>query len=138
MRQILRFVTVGVLSTLVDGGINHVVWFELGLSRSVPVAASTVAFGLLKALTYALGMIVGFYLNRRWTFEAQGSAKAQASRFATVSLAALCVNAVVSSVAKSAVGHGQVGWLVGFTVGTLVATAVSFTGHRRWTFAVAA
>lgn len=133
--QFVRFVAVGVLCTLVDAGLHYAVWFGLGLSRSVPPAASGVAFGLLKALTYATAMIVGFYANRNWTFKAEGSSRRQAGRFAVVSLSALCVNSFFAPLASHAAGGGKVGWAVGLFVGTGLATLVTYTGHRRWTFA---
>ena len=84
LKQALKFGSVGVLNTLLDLGLYIVLTHWLGLGDQ-PVVA--------KAISYSVGVINSFFVNRVWTFHARGSSWATLVPFFLSSLVGLAINA---------------------------------------------
>lgn len=61
------------------------------------VVLSLIGFGAIQAMTtsYAVGMVISFTLNRRWTFEHRGSIRTALLRFLLVNLVGYIVNFLI-------------------------------------------
>ncbi|MES2017122.1 MAG: GtrA family protein [Pseudomonadota bacterium] len=118
-RTLWRFVMVGLLNTAAGLGMIYGARL-LGMGE---VAAN--------ATGYALGLMLSFTLNRRWTFRHRGPLLALASRFAVVTLVAWLVNlAVLLALLRVAVAP-----VVAQASAVLCYTLVSYLGFRCWAFA---
>jgi putative flippase GtrA len=82
--QLLRFLLVGVLNTLVDAGLYLALTRWLGLA-AVPALA--------KCLSYGGGTLNSFYWNRTWTFKSADRATRSLLPFIVISLLSLALNA---------------------------------------------
>jgi putative flippase GtrA len=82
---------------------------------------------------YSAGIVLGFLLNRHWTFEAGGKpVRGQAARFLVTSAVGITVNAVLL---RLFVGELEIAKLAS-EVGAVSLTApVTFTINRLWSFA---
>jgi putative flippase GtrA len=86
--EILRFLSVGVMNTLV--GLSTIYCAKWFLQWN-DVAANM--------LGYAVGLTVSFTLNSRWTFGYKGPRLVAVAKFAAVSLLAYCMNLLTVVVA---------------------------------------
>ncbi len=86
LKQIAKFMTVGVFNTLIDAGAYFALtrWFGLG---ALPILA--------KSIAYAIGMTNSFFWNRRWTFQSETNPWRAALLFTLTHIAALGINAGV-------------------------------------------
>jgi putative flippase GtrA len=119
MTSAWRFAVVGMLNT-VAGLAAICAARALGLDE-VPANATG----------YAVGLMLSFTLNRRWTFRHRGPALALAVRFAAVTLVAWLLNvAVLLGLLRLGVAAvlAQAGAVLSYT-------AVSYLGMRWWAFA---
>ena len=87
LEQIAKYVSVGVLNTLIDA----VIYFLL--TRLIPLFA--IFQVTAKSISYAVGMVNSFYWNRKWTFRSNGSIGRAVFLFTLTHIAALVVNAGV-------------------------------------------
>jgi putative flippase GtrA len=83
LRQAAKFGSVGVLNTLLDLALYFVFTRWLGLGDQPAVA---------KAISYSVGVLNSFLLNRVWTFQAGGSSWASLIPFVLSSLVGLAIN----------------------------------------------
>ena len=93
--QGIKFLSVGVLNTLVDGGLYFVLTRWLGLA-SLPILA--------KGISYTAGVLNSFYWNKTWTFRSTISASKTFLPFLGANLAALGLNAGVMYLAYNRAG----------------------------------
>ena len=118
-RTVWRFAMVGVLNTAAGLTVIYAAR-ALGLGE---VAAN--------ASGYALGLMLSFTLNRRWTFRHRGPWLALAARFSVVTLLAWLANlAVLLALLRLGVAAvlAQAGAVLSYTV-------LSYLGYRWWAFA---
>ena len=83
LKQAAKFGSVGVLNTLLDLALYFALTRWLGLGNQPAVA---------KAISYSVGVINSFFLNRMWTFQARGSSWATVIPFILSSLVGLAIN----------------------------------------------
>ena len=83
LKQAAKFGSVGVLNTLLDLALYFVLTRWLGLGAQPAVA---------KAISYSVGVINSFFMNRVWTFQARGSSWATLVPFFLSSLVGLAIN----------------------------------------------
>ena len=121
--HLYKFVIAGGISAVVDYGLTMII--QHACSQSYPLA---------KAIGFVFGTLTAYIINRRWTFEAEASAK---KFFQTMALYALMF-AVQWGLAVSAhrllldAGTSDViAGTVGYVIGQGVATAVNFV-VQRW------
>jgi putative flippase GtrA len=120
-RQALRFTIVGASCFLLSLG-TYILLLDAGLAYPV---AGTVG--------YALGVVAGFVLNRRWTFEAGSNAAAgrQAARYLTVNAIALATNAGLLYVAVDLLAMPE---RVAGVAAMGVLAPSTFAANRMWSF----
>lgn len=114
--QIAKFMTVGVLNTLIDAGTYFILTRSLGL-MSLPVLA--------KSIAYVVGMINSFFWNRNWTFKSQTSTWRAAFLFTLTHIVALGINAGVMALSINVLYLPEI-------IGIGLATISSFV----WNFAL--
>lgn len=125
LKQIRRFLVIGVLSVLVDLAV-YLLLTRLGLQTH-----------LAKGISYLAGMVVGFIGNKYWTFE---SARRSASEpitylllYATTLAVNVAVNAGVLRVCADLLPPAwNQAWA--FLMATGVTTVLNFLGMRFVTF----
>jgi len=82
--QLGKFITVGVINTLVDLGVFFL------LLQTTELAGNPV---LAKAISYACGILNSFFWNRAWTFRSRIAIAPGLALFVFANLGALVVNA---------------------------------------------
>lgn len=129
--QMMRFLTVGSLNTLIDFGVmNLLVW---GFA-----VHSTKGLLVVSLVACSLATLNSFFLNKTWTFGSRDGNRLFA-RFVSVSLLAMAVNISIFLflnkylVEKFGIG-GWVGLNLAKTAGVGVASVVGFLGYRLGVF----
>ena len=117
---ILAYGAVGLVGTLAP---YATLVFLVHAMRIEPVTGSSVGA--------AIGAFVNYYLNHRFTFQSTVPHGKAFSRFVTVALAGMAVNAGVLAGAVYTLG---IHYFVGQLAATGVAFLVTFKLNRRWTF----
>lgn len=104
--QLVKFVLVGGFSAIVDFGSTALFTFAFGLSD-----------GVAKALGFVLGTLTAYFINRRWTFQAEPSGRRFVITMATYGL----TFAVQWGLYKVSIP-----WLEGFDLNAFWVRAISF------------
>ena len=91
--QAARFLSVGVLNTLVDWGVYFLLTRLIGFFASQP--------GLAKGISYGAGILNSYLFNRAWTFRSQASARATLAPFVLANLAGLALNVGVMQACRA-------------------------------------
>ena len=118
-----RFAMVGVANTAVGFGVIMVLQFGL---RAPPHLAN--------AGGYAVGFVLSFTLNRRFTFADQGRLGPTAARFALAALAAFALNQAMLSVATRWLGHAGPAPVLAQAAAAVTYTVALFGLCRLWVF----
>jgi putative flippase GtrA len=120
LRRFARFAVVGVLATA-----THTAVFAaaIEIARIEAVAANAAAF--------SVAVLVGYALNRRWTFAAHGGNDARLWRYVVAALAGLALNSAI----MFAVVHGA-HWspYVGLVLALGLVPPVTFALNQFWVF----
>jgi putative flippase GtrA len=119
LKELPRFLFVGVINTVV--GLSAIFFAKLVLSMG-DVAAN--------ALGYAIGLLVSFLLNRRWTFQHTGSVTRSLPLFLLVQGVAYSANLIC---VLSLIHFGIDGYFAQ-VCGIPPYTALSFLGSRYFAF----
>jgi len=117
IEQILKFISVGVLNTVIDATMYFL------LTRLIPIFASWQV--LAKGISYIVGMINSFFWNRAWTFKSQSSMGKSAILFSLTHVAALGINAGVMAISLDILNIPE-------GISLMLATGASFI----WNFAL--
>ena len=104
--QLVKFVLVGGVSAVVDFGSTAIFTFWFGQSD-----------GIAKAIGFVLGTLTAYFINRRWTFQAEASIK----RFLITMATYLLTFGVQWSLYKVSIP-----WLEGFELNDFWVRALSF------------
>jgi putative flippase GtrA len=129
LRYIRRFLTVGMLGTLIDIALFTVLRVLLGIPT---LAANT--------LSYSAGIVNNFVWHRRWTFahRSRKAPGAQFSQFVVVSLSALMLNNLIVLWLAPSLGvlfaNAGYGALVAKICATGVGVCWNFLANNLWTF----
>lgn len=124
--QLVRFIIVGVLNTLVD----LVAFYLLGLIPGMPDIAA-------KAISYILGICNSFIWNKYWTFGAARSArgKREFAVFFAVNIPPLIVNVVVFTLLGLWIHEGSFVVRMSKAFGAaVISVAWNFMGSRYLAF----
>ena len=125
LRQIIKFVIIGVSNTLVDLTVLNLLMFLTGVTSGVPYIA-------FKAASFLVAVTNSYLWNKRWTFR---SDKQLFTQFLLVSTIGLFVNVGTASFLVNVVGP-QFGasikiWAnIGAVGGTLVVMTWNFLGYK--------
>ncbi|MCI0492903.1 MAG: GtrA family protein [Planctomycetes bacterium] len=120
-KQLRRFLVVGVLSVLVDLAAYSAL--RNGLSAGTNLA---------KAISYLAGVVVGFVLNKRWTFESARKNWAEPASYLALYAVTLGVNVACNYAVLKLLGMDH--WLIAYLAATGVTTVLNFLGMRAVTF----
>ncbi len=132
LRYLPRFLTVGMLSTLVDLGLFTLLHVRFGVPT---LAANTIS--------YSAGIITSYVLHRTWTYSnrPRRALRAQFSQFAAVSLSALLINnalvLLLASPFTLLLTQPSYGALLAKVCATGVGLCWNFIVNNFWTFAEA-
>lgn len=119
--QLLRFSVVGAVNTGIQFAVFMLLW---RLGHVHYLAASGAG--------YACGLINGYVMNRRWTFESTDRNWQRGfAVFVAVNAVALGVNTAVLHVAVARAAANPV---VGQFVAIAASLPINFLGNRLWTF----
>jgi putative flippase GtrA len=123
--RIGRFLVVGGLSVATDLAVYTVL---LLTALPVPVA---------KGLAYLAGMLLGFFLNKAWTFASQRGYAGEALTYVTLYLLSLAINIAVNEAAIALLDGHVVPTLargLAFLAATGTTTVLNYLGMRYITF----
>ncbi|MGI8803697.1 MAG: GtrA family protein [Solirubrobacteraceae bacterium] len=119
--QLAKYGVVGIANSLIGFAI-YVAAVKLGVQY---LLASTVA--------YAVGSVNGYFLNRRWTFQAGAvSHLSSATRYAAVQAGALLGNLVLLFVLVHLLGVEKI---IAQAVVVVIVFLATFAANRIWSFA---
>ena len=124
VRQFIKFGIVGA-----SGFIVNLVVFTL-LQRVVPNHAEPLQYNIIFSISFLTGGVSNYVLNRIWTFRSTGHAVREGAQFMSVSLIALLVGLLVSSIVSPFLGHGHRTWFLANVAGIFV----NFFLNKFWTF----
>lgn len=152
VRQFAKFVVVGISSTAIDMGLHAFLYrgidgnlndalvrFATSLSPGMEQFLAShdidAAFVLIKAFTFILATLNGFYWNRLWTFDAVDKDRAhrQLIRAYVVYGIGLLINTTVAGSIHHP-GAGKVVYIIALVVATIVTTGWTFPMNKFWTF----
>jgi putative flippase GtrA len=122
-----RFALVGLANTAVGFGITMLL--EFGLRAPAPLA---------NAGGYAVGFVLSFTLNRRFTFADQGRLGPTAARFIIAALAAFTLNQAVLFAATRQLGHAGAAPVLAQVAAQVSYTIALFVLCRLWVFRASA
>lgn len=120
LHRFYRFVVVGVIATAV-----HTAVFTLGLEAAhiEPVTANAIAF--------TVAVLLGFALNRRWTFALHGGAEARLWRYVVVALIGLAVNSALMFTVTHVMRWSP---YVGLVLALIIVPPLTFVLNQHWVF----
>lgn len=124
-RQLKRFIFVGFLSVALDC-ITYFTVLKYGLIREPA-----------KAIGYISGMLVGFVLNKTWTFRSQAKIEKEIVGYSFLYCFTFFANLVLNyAVAKllSGISNERAVLIMAFFSATFVTTVLNFLGMRFITF----
>ena len=126
--QVAKFISVGILNTLIDWGI---------LTVQVILTGINVGFGysIFKSISFMVAVFNSFVWNKYWTFKKNDTGKTQQEllQFLLLSLVGFCINVGVASFVVNVIGpQGGISRNLWATVGGAVATMFSMV----WDFVV--
>jgi len=121
--QLARFGAVGLINTAV--GFSVIAGLDVGLG---------VTPALANACGYAVGVGLGFALNRGFVFRSRTGVAASAARYLTAALAAFVINQGVLRLAGLALGDGRLERLLAQLVAMAAYTTALFVICRLWVF----
>ena len=124
VQQFVKFGIVGASEFLV----NLIIF--TALQRVVPNPTAAGPYYAIYSIAFLSGGVSNYFLNRVWTFRSTGHAGREAVQFLSVSVLALLVGLLVSSLVAPALGHGHRTWLAA----TLSGIVVNFFVNKYWTF----
>ena len=120
-RQIARFLVVGTTSVAVDLGIYALL-----------TAVAPLPWGISKGLSYAAGVVVGFFGNKFWTFESARKSAAEPVLYLALYGCTLLLNIGCNQLALAMLGSDQK--LTAFLLATGVTMVTNFLGMKFVTF----
>ena len=120
LRRFARFAVVGVIATA-----THATVFAVAIEalRIEAVAAN--------ALAFCVAVLVGYALNRRWTFAAHGGQGARLWRYVVGALAGLAVN---SAIMYAVVHVAKASPYLGLVLGIVTVPPLTFALNQLWVF----
>jgi hypothetical protein len=119
--QAAKFISVGILNTLIDWGILTVQVILTGINAGF-------GYGIFKSVSFLAAVFNSFAWNKYWTFKKQdtGKTKQELSQFLLLSLIGFCINVGVASFVVNIIGpQGGISPNLWATIGGAAATMFS-------------
>ena len=127
-RGVRQFVKFGIVGA--SGFVVNLIVFTL-LQHVVANPTGSGQYMAIYSIAFLSGGVSNYFLNRIWTFRSTGHAGREGLQFMSVSVLALLVGLVVSTIVARAIGHyGHAAWLCA----TLSGIVVNFFVNKYWTF----
>lgn len=118
--QFAMFVVIGLVSTILNYAIFYLLLRGVGTY-----------YILASATGFACGACLGFYANRRWTFQSSASPASTAPKFAILYASSLGIGLMTLWFCVETLGiSAELGNLA--TIG--ISTMVNFVGNKYWVF----
>lgn len=117
-KELLRFLVGGGSAVATDYLVYKILLYA-GINMSVS-----------KATSYVCGAVVGFVINKLWTFESKGFIRMEVVRYIILYMVSACVNAGVNRL----VMFGFNIQMLAFLCATGVSTVVNFLGQKFFVF----
>ncbi len=118
MKETLKFLVGGGSAVIVD----YVV-YKILLTMGTDIVLS-------KGISYVSGAIVGFIINKLWTFESKGFSKKEIGKYILLYLVSACLNTGVNK----GVLHVTEMTMLAFLCATGVSTIFNFLGQKFFVF----
>ncbi|NOU87918.1 GtrA family protein [Paenibacillus sp. LMG 31460] len=116
--QAYRFIIVGLLSVLID-------------SSSYFILKAFVQPSLAKGISFCLGTILAYLLNKQWTFEEKEHQKVKIIKFVFLYLFSLSANVLVNKMSLLLFPEA---YIFSFLAATGTSTVLNFIGQKWWVF----
>lgn len=117
-KELIRFLLGGGSAVLVDYGM-YKIFMMFGIDRSVA-----------KAFSFICGSIVGFVINKIWTFESAGFSKGEIVRYIVLYSCTAIINAIINKTTLLVMPIE----MLGFLCATGVSTVLNFLGQKYFVF----
>ncbi len=118
IKELLRFLVGGGSAVIVDFVLYHI-FMEVGITLSVA-----------KGLSFFCGAVVGFVINKLWTFESKGFSKGEIVRYVILYSITACINALVNMAVLMMTSLS----FLAFLCATGVSTILNFLGQKFFVF----
>lgn len=117
-KELLRFLVGGGSAVITDyAGYRALLYMGLNMSAS-------------KAFSYVCGAVVGFLINKYWTFESKTFSRMEIARYILLYAVSAGVNAGVNKLVMAVVGIQ----ILAFLCATGVSTVLNFLGQKFFVF----
>lgn len=113
IKEILKFLVGGGSAVIVDA------FFYAVLKQKID-------FFVAKAISYVLGAIVGFIINKLWTFESKKFSCWEIIKYSILYICSACANTVVNKVILLWITNG----VFAFLCATATSTIINFLGQK--------
>lgn len=117
-KELLRFLVGGGSAVIVDY-ITYQIFMNVGIDRNIS-----------KGISFVCGSVVGFIINKVWTFESAGFKKSEIVRYIILYSCTAFINALVNKVVLAVAAIE----LLGFLCATGVSTVLNFLGQKYFVF----
>lgn len=117
-KEFLRFLVGGGSAVLVDWLI-YIVLLEVGVGNAIA-----------KSISYIGGAVVGFLINKLWTFESMGFSYTEILKYVILYIFSAVCNASANKIVLHFIQH----YAAGFLCATGVSTVINFTGQKFFVF----
>ncbi len=117
-KELIRFLIGGGSAVFTDY-ITYKLFMTAGIDRNVA-----------KGLSFICGSIVGFVINKLWTFESEGFKKDEILRYVMLYTCTACVNALINKIVLMVIAVE----MAGFLCATGVSTVLNFLGQKYFVF----
>lgn len=119
-KTFVRFIVIGLVST----AINYATFYAL-------YALEILHYAPASAVGYCIGLIVGYFFNKAWTFEVAQHSVGGVAKYLTTYTASLCLSLALLTLLVD--GLGVPAWLS--NIGVIgVTTVTNYCGLRFWAF----
>ncbi|MNI67871.1 GtrA-like protein [compost metagenome] len=117
-KQIIRFLVAGTTAVLTDSLIYY--WL-----------IHIFSFSISKAISFLVGTLFSFGINKFWTFEQKEKSIQHVWKFAVLYFSTFVLNVLINTVY---LGYFPGQYVAAFIVATGVSTVVNFIGQKWWVF----
>jgi len=126
-RQFLRFVIVGVISTIIDLGIYNI--FAIGFDKNIYLS---------RFISFTVAVIIGYFLHRNWTFKSNDEKVLhQFIRFIFTATTGLAINLIVMRIVSNytnSISEEILRKNVPVLIAVGIASFWNFFINKYWTF----
>lgn len=117
-KELFRFLIGGGSAVITDCAVYYLLlWFGIGTAES-------------KLCGFVTGSLVGFIINRSWTFKSHGAVPVQLVKYALLYICSAFFNTITNEIT---IKYTSVIWIA-FLVATGVSTVINYLGQKYFVF----